>query len=92
MYSHDLQKGDWVKLHNGWLAQVMRKGNTGIRVCLKVFGWFTDIGDVYVWDIAEKVEVEGGDTDRPWVRKSIEPVYLTGKQEGTRQMVEAAGF
>lgn len=50
----ELKKGDRVVLRNGWYATVVSKAK-GSRIMLKVEGLYTEIGDVWVWDIAARV-------------------------------------
>ena len=56
MKANDLVKGDWVLLRNGWLAQVAQKRVRGNTPMLKVYGFYTEIGSCYVWDIAAKIQ------------------------------------
>lgn len=70
----DLKKGDRVVLRNGWFATVVSRP-VGIRVCLKVEGLYTEIGDQYIWDVAARVAPGG-----------MERLTLTPKQIKTRSM------
>lgn len=63
MFTNELKKGTRITLKNGWEAILMdnRKGN--VRTA-KVFGLYTEIGDIYAFDIVsatvdgKKVEIE----------------------------------
>jgi hypothetical protein len=51
MFANELKKGDKVRLNNGWSATIEdnRKGNTRLAT---VNGFVTEMGSVYIWDIA----------------------------------------
>ena len=55
MLANELKKGDIVKLWNGWQAEICDNKKGNIRLA-KVFGYYTEIGSIYAWDIAYKVE------------------------------------
>ncbi len=59
MKTNELKRGDWVRLRNGWYAEVWdnKKGNT--RVC-DVYGFAHEAGSVYSHDIVERLDGPDG--------------------------------
>jgi preprotein translocase subunit YajC len=51
MLANDLKKGDRVHLNNGWRATIMDNKKGSIRFA-QVEGFVTELGSIYVWDIA----------------------------------------
>ena len=51
MKASELKKGDKVTLNNGWAAALRnnKKGNSRDAI---VYGYATDYGTIYIWDIA----------------------------------------
>jgi hypothetical protein len=66
IFTNDLKKGDIIIETNGWVGEVWdnAKGNT--RVC-NVYGYFTEAGSIYAWDIAAKYNTKS----RSWERVTI---------------------
>lgn len=54
MLTNELKKGMTVILSNGWEAVIMDNKKGNIR-CAKVFGIYTDIGDIYSHNIVYAV-------------------------------------
>lgn len=50
MKTNDLKRGAFVRLRNGWSAEIMDNMRGNARLA-KVYGDFTDIGSVYSHDI-----------------------------------------
>ena len=50
MKASELKKGDKVTLNNGWTAELRnnKQGNTRDAI---VYGYSTDYGTIYIWDI-----------------------------------------
>lgn len=56
MKTNELKKGDLVVLRGtNWLAE-MQDNRRGTIRCAKVYGWYTETGDIYTHDIFAKVE------------------------------------
>lgn len=74
MLSNELRKGDRVVMAGtGWNATIMDNAKGNIRIA-DVEGFFREMGSVYVWDIAYKVNADG----------THEYIDLTPKQEKDR--------
>lgn len=70
MLSNELRKGDRVVMRGtNWNATIMDNVKGNIRVA-DVEGLYREMGSVYVWDIAYKLNEDG----------STEPIELTPKQ------------
>ncbi len=55
----DLEKGDRIKLKNGWEATVIEKSNNDDNTLIaKVYGDFTETGSIYI-DTIDKVKIDG---------------------------------
>lgn len=82
MLTNELKKGAIVRLQNGWEAEIYdnMKGNTRLA---KVYGYETEIGSVYSWDIAGTIARIGDGSP------IIESVQLTDKQKADRQRCRA---
>lgn len=78
MLTNELKKGDNVILRNGFRAEVM-DNRKGVRRLLKVFGYSTDIGDVYAHDIVYFRRPDG----------SIEQLEHTKQQIACRNAVKS---
>jgi len=50
----ELKKGDMLTLKNGWKAELRTNKKGNIRDAI-VYGYATDYGTIYVWDIASPV-------------------------------------
>jgi hypothetical protein len=74
--TNELKKGDWVKLANGWVAQIAdnMKGNTRMAT---VYGWETEMGSVYSHDIIAKLSGQDG--------YPVERIELTAAQLKCKQ-------
>ena len=83
MKTNDLKRGAYVRLRNGWEAEIMdnMRGNTRLA---KVYGDFTDIGSVYSHDIAW---VCIDKTEDLW-----EPIEHTPAQLKLKEQLERIGF
>lgn len=56
MLSNDVKKGTEVVLRNGWKARIEDNARGLIRLAT-VYGYFTEMGSIYMFDIAEpKIE------------------------------------
>jgi hypothetical protein len=62
MKTNDLKKGAYVRLRNGWYAQIADNKRGNIRMAT-VYGLYTETGSVYAHDIAEVVEPLEGDPE-----------------------------
>ena len=92
-----LNKGDWVQLKNGWLAEVKSKAK-GIRIFLLVHGDYSEMGDVYTRDLRRKIApvspeqlaaLKAGDTI------SVQPLALikpNDKHAKQFEKISALGF
>lgn len=78
MQSNELKKGDKVILKNGWKATIEDNLKGNIRLAT-VEGLVTEMGSIYVWDIAHKIDTG-------------ERIDLTPKQLKSKGMVNALGF
>lgn len=78
MLTNELKKGDKVMLRNGWKADIVDNGRGNIRYA-KVYGDFTEIGSIYAWDIAYKIDEKTGETIA---------IELTEKQRKDRRLAE----
>lgn len=84
----ELNKGDRVRLRNGWYATIMDNlRNRTIRLCL-VEGIVTEAGSVYAHDIMCLVKVQ--DTDD--THGEYIPIEHTDKQKQLRHKLRTAGF
>jgi hypothetical protein len=81
MLANDLRKGMVVFMRDGTRATIADNAKGNIRMA-KVEGFVTEIGSVYVKDMAY-VELLGGAT---------EPVVLSLKQANDAARIKAAGF
>lgn len=73
MYLSECKKGTRVVLGNGWDAEILSKPSKHAeRVFCKVYGFFTECGDVWAHDIVRVVNPETG---------YFESVELTEKQQ-----------
>jgi len=52
--SNDLKKGHKIAMSNGFTGEIMDNKKGNLRLA-KIFGYATDIGSVYVWDITYPV-------------------------------------
>ena len=82
MLTNDLKKGAIVRLRNGWEAEVYDNARGNTRTC-KVYGFETEIGSVYSWDIEGTIKSIGGG------HPIIERVQLTDKQVAGEKQVRA---
>jgi hypothetical protein len=81
MFSNDIKKGDKLVLHDGSKAEMMDNGRGNTRLC-SVHGICDDIGSIYVWKIAYRIEADGSHTK----------VELTPQQLKVKATVSALGF
>lgn len=83
MKTNDIKKGMKMILNNGWEAVMMdnKRGNTRMA---EVKGVFTEIGSIYVWDIAHVYP-----NDDALVPETVE---LTDKQKKDRDYIKKMGF
>jgi hypothetical protein len=90
--TNDLKKGMWVMMRGtNWIAQIADNMRGNIRMA-KVYGLYTEIGSVYVWDIRCKL---ADDTDPHNEERKFTPVAnieLTPKQVKDRDRIQAMGF
>jgi hypothetical protein len=82
MLTNDIKKGMRVQLKNGWEGTMMDNARGNTRM-VEVEGNFTEIGSVYVWDIASVLPMNGV-SDGVWIG-----VDLTEKQLKTMKTVKA---
>ena len=80
MKTNDLKKNDKVKLRNGWDAIIEDNKKGNIRLA-KVFGDYTEIGSVYVWDIICLVG-----------ENSLVNIELTPAQIKAQKLTQKMGF
>mgnify|MGYP003133725357 CR=1 FL=1 len=84
MKSNELKKGDWVMLKGtGWKAEIADNKRGNIRMAT-VHGFFTEMGSIYVHDIAYAYEVGG--------KRGQWEIELTPAQAKLKKTVAAMGF
>jgi hypothetical protein len=81
MTTNDLKSGDKVTLKCGWEAVMADNKRGNIRMA-KVFGNYTELGSIYMHDVAYHTNANG-------FRVAIE---LTPAQAKQMKMIKAAGF
>jgi len=85
--TRDLKKGDWVKLRNGWCAQKADNVRNVATPMFTVYGFYTEIGSVYAWDIEFKL---ADDTDpEGMIWNATNHIELTPKQKKIQAENEA---
>lgn len=82
MLTNELKKGDKVILTNGWKADIVDNGKGNIRYA-KVYGFYTETGSIYAWDIDYKVNSITGE---------LVKIELTEKQKKDRARAEGMGL
>ena len=87
MKSNDMKKGTVVFMKGtGWRATIADNMRGNIRVAT-VEGIFTEMGSIYVWDIAYALVPRGNGDGFDRVK-----IELTAKQIKASKLVAAAGF
>ena len=81
MKSNSLKKEDRILLNNGWYATIKDNMRGNIRLA-EVEGFYTEIGSIYVWDIAGFINSDN----------MLIELELTPKQIKDRGIVKAMGF
>jgi len=66
MKTNDLKKGARVLLDNGWEADIM-DNRKGVRRCMKVYGDYTEMGDVWSHQIVAYKFANWREIDCPWL-------------------------
>ena len=93
MKTNDLKKGMWVLLRGtNWVAQIADNMRGNIRMAT-VYGFYTETGSVYVWDIAYRLADDTDPTPDEHGNVNVVPIAnieLTPKQ--VKDRVRAMGF
>lgn len=79
--TNDLKSGDRVLLACGWHATIADNRRGNIRTA-EVYGYHTETGSVYAWDIVHRENVDG----------TVDEIVLTDKQRKDRARCRAFGF
>lgn len=84
--THELKKGDYAILANGWVARIEDNTRHNTRVCT-VWGHFTETGSVYAHDILVKIEATPGPAGKPSLDRILAEIELTPQQKRIRDSI-----